>query len=437
MKFEDVRWRGFSKRVKLSEAIKACLVNMVRFPAEEVKLKDTSITSRILRENVLSKRSIPPFDRSAMDGYAVRTDDIVGASESNPLILNVTGEVKIGKVPTIRVEKGSAVKITTGAVIPDGADAVLKVEDTATLTRGGEVIEVLASIHPGKNIALAGEDIEEGKLVLKAGKRLQPVDRGFLLSAGVTEVKVSVIPSVAIFSTGNELVEAWETELVPGRIPDVNSINLYELCRKEGWNSRIIAILPDDEISLKEAMLKAASEYDVILLSGGTSVGEKDLIPALFNELGTLVFHGIAMRPGGPMSAAVIQDKAFFGLPGFPTATLVTFHFIVHPVIQSLLGMKNASSILTVPVKITRNVGSKLGRLDFLRVKLEKSNSGEILAIPIQIGGSGIMNSMVKSNGIVAISESSEGLKEGDIVEAFLVGVEGISSGLIKEKGSR
>ncbi|MFW9997709.1 MAG: gephyrin-like molybdotransferase Glp [Candidatus Odinarchaeota archaeon] len=436
MKYEDVRGKGFSRRIKLPEAIKACLDSMTGFPAEEINLRDmnTAITKRILREDIFARRTIPPFDRSAMDGYAVIAEDTVGASEGNPLILKVTGEVQIGQVPQVRVESGTAIKITTGAMIPEGANAVIMVEDTAKLAESNEEIEIYASVHPGKHIARAGEDVEKETIILKSGRRLKSVDRGFLLSAGVTRVKMSTVPSIAIFSTGNELVNAWETELEPGKIPDVNSVNLYELCMEEGWNPRMMGIVPDEEEVLRETILQASSNNDIILFSGGTSVGQKDLIPALFNELGKLVFHGIAMRPGGPVSAATIYEKIFFGLPGFPTATLISFHFVVRPVLLSLLGMERKSSVLTVPVRITRNVGSKLGRLDFLRIKIEKAASGELLAVPIQIGSSGIMRSMVAGNGIIPIPESSEGLKEGDVVEAIIVGVDQAFSDFVEEK---
>lgn len=422
MKFDDVRLKGFSKRIKLKKAINVCLNLFNRFPVEEVKLKNTSLSKRILAENIYAKRSIPPFDRSCMDGYAVRSADTIGASDNNPLLLEVIGELEIGEVPSVSVEPGTGIWIPTGGVMPDGADAVIMVEDTANIPEGGNNIEIYASTHPGKNVAPAGEDIENNTLLFRVGRRLKPVDRAFLLSAGVSTIKTSLTPTIAILSTGNELVEAWSPEIDLGKIPDVNSINLYELCKEEEWKPQIKGIIFDDESALKKAIQQAATESNVVLISGGSSVGEKDFIPSILNELGNLVFHGIAMRPGGPICAAQIDKSIVFGLPGFPSATIITFQFIVRPVILSLMGIdQEYYSPLTVQVRVVRNVGSTLGRLEFLRVRIEKTKSGELLAIPIQIGGSGILRSIVDGNGIIPIIESSEGLKKDDIVDAIII----------------
>jgi molybdopterin molybdotransferase len=414
--------KGFSNRIKLREAINLCLNSLNRFSVEEVKLKNTSLSKRILAENIYAKRSIPPFDRSCMDGYAVMSADTIGASENNPLLLEVIGKLEIGKVSLVSVEPGTCIWIPTGGVMPDGADAVIMVEDTAKIPEGGNNIEIYAGTHPGKNVAPAGEDIENDTLLFRVGRRLKPVDRAFLLSAGVSTIKTSLTPTIAILSTGNEIVEAWSPEIGFGKIPDVNSINLYELCKEEEWKPQIKGIIFDDESALKKAIQQAATECNVVLISGGSSVGEKDFIPSILNELGNLVFHGIAMRPGGPVCAAQIDKSIAFGLPGFPSATIIAFQFIVRPVILSLMGIDQEYSPLTVQVKVVRNVGSTLGRLEFLRVRIKKGKSGELLAIPIQIGGSGILRSIVDGNGIIPIVESSEGLKKDDIVEAIIIG---------------
>ncbi|MHA1227784.1 MAG: molybdopterin molybdotransferase MoeA, partial [Candidatus Hodarchaeales archaeon] len=427
MKFKDIRLKGFSKRIKLDKAVDLCIETFNRFSVEEIDIVQNSVSKRILAEDIYANRSIPPFDRAAMDGYVVKASDTVGASENNPLTLQVIGEIEIGQFPAKKIKQGTAIRIPTGGMVPEGADAVVMVEDTAIISQESNEIEVYASVHPGKNISFAGEDFKKNDLILRAGKRLDAVDRGFLLSAGVSKVKVSCVPKIAILSTGNELVTPWNQKLEPGKIPDVNSINLYEMCLKEGWKATILGIVPDIENSLRQAIEKAAKEYDVVLLSGGSSVGKKDFIPSLLNKLGTLVFHGIAMRPGGPICASLVNDKIAFGLPGFPTATLVAFQFVVKPVLLSLMGLDKSYQHLKLPVKVARNVGSKLGRLDFLRVRLERTSSGELQAIPIQIGGSGILRNMIEGTAIIAIPEASEGLKEGDIVEAIVWGYSPIS----------
>ncbi|MHA2113376.1 MAG: molybdopterin molybdotransferase MoeA, partial [Candidatus Hodarchaeales archaeon] len=305
-------------------------------------------------------------------------------------------------------------------ILPEGANAVVMLEDTSILPEKNNYLEIYSSVYPGKNVSPCGEDFHNNTLLLEAGRRLKAVDRAFILSSGNRIIRVSSIPSIGIISTGSELSEAWNEELPIGKIPDVNSINLKELCQEEGWNAEIIGIIPDEEDSLNNAIVNAASHYDIVILSGGSSVGERDFIPLLLNNLGNLIFHGIAMRPGGPVCSAKVGNSIIFGLPGFPTATLISFYFLIRPIILSLLGMENYTP-LKIKAKISRNVGSKLGRLDFLRVKIKQEKSGEYFALPIQIGGSGILRSIVYGDGLIIISESSEGLKDGDIVDVIIL----------------
>ncbi|MHA2225272.1 MAG: molybdopterin molybdotransferase MoeA [Candidatus Hodarchaeales archaeon] len=422
MKFDDVRNKGFRKRIKLHQAINTCITSFNKFPEELISLKTTSLNQKILAEDVYAKRSIPPFDRSAMDGYAVRANDTFGASENNPLALTIIDKLQIGQVPMTKVKEGTLIKIPTGGMMPEGADAVLMIEDTAFIYEGGKEIEIYASVHPGKNVAKAGEDFNINELLFRAGRLLKPIDRAFLLSAGVLEVKTSIVPKIAIFSTGNELVDAWTSDIAPGKIPDVNSLNLLEFCNEDGFEAEILGIISDNEQILRQVINDSTKDFDVILITGGSSVGEKDFIPKILNELGNLAFHGIAMRPGGPICASQIGNSIIFGLPGFPAASLIGYQFIVRPVIFALMGLNPKIKPLTVQARISRNVGSKLGRLDFLRVRLKRSSVGEFLAEPIQIGGSGLLRSIVNGNAVIPIPESSEGLKEGDIVETFVLG---------------
>jgi molybdenum cofactor synthesis domain-containing protein len=420
LNFIDVRSKGFTKRVKLKIAIEICLKEFSSFIDEEIDLKEVSPAKRILTTDVTAKRSIPPFNRSAMDGYALVASDTAGCSENNPVTLKILGKFEIGEIPNIKVVEGTTVRVSTGGILPEGANAVIMIEDTSILPEKNDYIEIYASIHPGKNVSPSGEDFHNNTLLFEAGRRLKAVDRAFILSSGNRIIKVSSVPSIGILSTGSELSEPWNVELPLGKIPDVNSINLQELCQEEGWNAEIIGIVPDEEELLKKAIVKAVSNYDVLILSGGSSVGERDYIPLLLNNLGKLIFHGIAMRPGGPVCSAKVGKSIIFGLPGFPTASLITFYFLIRPVLLSLLGMKNYTP-LTIQAKISRNVGSRLGRLDFLRVKIKKEESGGFSALPIQIGASGILSSLVHSDGLIMIPDSSEGLKEGDIVDVILL----------------
>lgn len=422
--FDDIRMKGFAKRITVKQAIDSCLEVFRQFLPETVSIKTTSLTNRILRQDIRSLRDVPPFNRSAVDGYAVIAKDTWGASENSPKILEIMGEIQIGSPSSLKLDSGKAIQIPTGGVVPEGADAVVMVEDTHIVTpenKSPRIIEVTQAIHPKKNVARAGEDLQANQVLLSKGRQLRAIDRAFLLSAGIQTVDVSPIPSIAIFSTGDELVEAWQMDILLGKVPDVNSVNLFEFCQEEGWNPNIRGILHDDKMILRNELLKATQKFDVILLSGGSSVGKRDFVPLLFDELGQLIFHGIAMRPGGPVTAAKIQHKVVFGLPGFPAATIIAYRSIVRPVILSLLGIDPNYTPITLEARITRNVGSKLGRLDFLRVMLKKTDKGEMLAKPMEIGGSGLLRSIVHGNGIVRISETSEGLKEGDLVDVIVL----------------
>ena len=219
--------------------------------------------------------------------------------------------------------------------------------------------------------------------------------------------------------TGDELVDPWKS-IEPGKIPEVNSFNLFDLCQDERWNPKILGIVKDQEDNLRETIQKAINEFDIVLINAGTSVGKKDFVPVILHELGEIIFHGLSMRPGGPVLCANVNNKIVFGIPGFPTASIVAFRFIIKPIIQSLTKLNKEKLNLTVPAIIARNVGSKVGRLDFLRVKLERDNDKNFIAVPIQIGGSGILKNIVDADGFIEIPESSEGLKEGDRVEVII-----------------
>jgi len=413
-----IQSKGFIKKIRLNEAIEIVLKNFDLFPSHEIKLQDYIIIDKILRIDIRSNRNVPSFNRSAMDGFAVRSKDTTLASHKNPVTLKVIDELNIGQKPNRRVEKGTAIKIPTGGVMPLEADAVVKIENTIPFSPSE--INIIKPIIATKNLSEVGEDIKKGRILFKAGHRFRIFDRGFLLSAGVEKVVVTKTPTLAILSTGDELVEPWKPKMEIGQVPEVNSINVFDSSLREGWKSKIIGIIPDNLETLKKAVQEALASYDVVLLSGGTSVGTKDYIPILFDELGELLFHGVSIRPGKPISAAKIQNKLVFGLPGYPVAALLTFQFIVKPVILSLMGLK-PSEIPTIKAKISIDVKSQLNRLDFLRVKLQKDSEQKFKAIPISISGSGVLSTIVEADGIVIIPEAVETLQKDDDVDVFLI----------------
>ncbi|MFW9928971.1 MAG: gephyrin-like molybdotransferase Glp [Candidatus Thorarchaeota archaeon] len=417
MAFDDVRLKGFSKTLKVNDAIQSAINAFKLFSVDNISLKNTLIQNKILREDIYANRSIPPFNRSAVDGYAIKAEDTFSASESNPLLLKVVDKINIGEESKVALEKGCVIQIPTGGVIPPRADAVVMIEDTNKVSQG--YIEVYSVLHPGKNVSKFGEDIKKDELIYQSGYKLRSIDRGFLLSAGINNINVCQTPSVAIIATGDELVEPWEN-ITPGKIPEINTTNLFDLCIDEGWNPTVCGIFKDEKNELQKIIIDSLNKYDVILVNAGTSVGKKDYIPIILNEMGTILFHGVSMRPGSPIMCAKVQDKLIFGIPGFPTAAIISFRFIIVPIIRSLMGMKNPFSSTTVRAVLSRNVGSKLGRIDYLRVKLSMLENGEYQAIPIQIGGSGILKNIVEAHGFIPVPESSEGLKEGDIVDVVL-----------------
>ncbi|MHA2175177.1 MAG: molybdopterin molybdotransferase MoeA [Candidatus Hodarchaeales archaeon] len=414
----DVRSQGFIKKIYLKDAIEIIQKNFELFPSHEIKLKDQIIVDKILRIDIQSSRNVPFFSRSAMDGFAVRAEDTVSASSENPVTLEVINEQKIGHQPKTKVEKGTAVKIPTGGVMPQGANAVIKIEDIIPITPFR--IKIITPIAVMKNVSEVGEDIKKGRVLFKSGYRFRIFDKGFLLSAGIEKIVVTKTPTLAILSTGDELVQPWKSKLEIGQVPDVNSANIFELSLSEGWKPKFIGIIPDKFETLKSAIQKAVTNYDVVLLSGGTSVGTKDYVPRIFDELGELLFHGVSIRPGKPISAAKIQNKLVFGLPGYPVAALLTFQFIVKPAILSLLGLKD-SDIPTIKARISTEINSQLNRLDFLRVRLHKTSDQEVQAIPISISGSGVLSTIIEADGIVIIPESVEILQKDEVVEVILI----------------
>ena len=418
MTFKDIRLKGFGKRISLHAAIVQTIDSFKIFPKEVLFLPTNTINKKILREDLIAKRSIPPFDRSIKDGFSVSSDDIIGASRENPVVLKVIDEIKIGNISKRELDQGTCIQIPTGGDVPSNCDSIVMIENTSWVS--DEEIEVYKETSIGENISRKGTDINKGEIIFQKGRKLSALDRGHLLAAGIKNVKISHTPSVAIIASGDELVSPWNT-INPGEIPEVNTINIFDLCLKEGWEPNIIGIIPDQKDRLQQTIIEAISYHDIVLVSGGTSVGKKDYIPIIFDELGEVIWHGVAIRPGGPTSSAKINYKIAFGLPGFPTSTFISFNFIVKPIINSLMGLNPLYNNITLRAKILEDYYSPLGRHDFLRVNLQRNESGEMEAQPITVGGSGLLRNVVRANGIVQISESVEIIKAGEYVDVTLI----------------
>ena len=404
--------RGFGEYTRLDDALKIVLSEVRQIRSEVVRFDRAA--GRVLAADVVSKVDVPPFDRAAVDGYAVRAADTFGASELKPIKLRVVGSVDIGVITKLRVRRGEAIKIMTGAPMPSGANAALMVEHTRAK---GNDIEVLTPLTPGKNVSARGEDVRAGEVVLKRGRLLRPQDVGMLASTGNLRVQVARRPRVAILATGSELRRP-EKSLKPAQIADTNSYSLAAAVESCGGIPRRLGIVPDKPRILRRKLRKAI-EYDMVLISGGSSVGEHDIVPDIIGELGKLRLHGIAIRPGGPTAFGVVRGKPVFGLAGFPVAALVAFDMLVRPALRHMQGLPADRGYPRVRARLARKISSTLGRADVVRVAV-RSEAGELWAEPIRVTGSGILSSATRADGFIIVPEDVEGLEENRIVEVEL-----------------
>ncbi|MBO8137093.1 MAG: molybdopterin molybdenumtransferase MoeA [Desulfotomaculum sp.] len=375
-----------------------------------------SALGRVLAADVKACEDVPGFHRSTMDGYAVKAQNTFGASETLPAYLDVVGQVQMGASPGGKIKDGEAWAISTGGMLPEGADAVVMVEYTEKLD--DKTIGVIKPAAPGENVVRKAEDVPAGAVVLKAGHLIRPQDLGILAAAGVTGVPVLPRYKVGIVSTGDELVEPADVP-GPGQVRDINSYTLYGLVQQAGGIPNLYGIAKDNFDVLKEKMSKALVENDIVLVSGGSSVGTRDVSAGVINELGQpgVLFHGINIKPGKPTIGAVVNGKPVFGLPGHPVSAMVVYNLLVNPLVRWGSYQNEGQNIL-VRAKITRNMRSAAGREDFLRVRVYV-DKGELYAEPV-LGKSGLISTMVKADGIARIPESREGVEVGEYVEVQL-----------------
>ncbi len=398
------RWRGFREYLRVEEALRLVLSSSGRLGPEEIPLEEAC--GRVLFDDLLSPTDFPPFDRSAVDGYAVRASDTFGAGENSPRRLRVVKG---------RVGPGKAVEVMTGRPLPQGADAVVMVEHTR---RRGREIEVLTPVTPGKNVSARGEDVKRGERVLEGGRRLGPQEVGMLACLGMKKVRVFRRPRVSILSTGSELREPGE-RLGRGEIPDINSYSLACAVRSCGALPLGLGRCPDERGELERRLEEGTRKGDVVLISGGSSVGKEDLAPELVGEKGELVFHGVNLRPGGPTAFGRVGGKPVFCLPGFPAACLISCTFLVRPLLRSMQGLPPDRGLRKVEARLSRKVASSLGRVDVVRVRLVE-RGGERWAEPLRVTGSGILSSLTASDGFFLVPEDTEVVEEGERVEVEL-----------------
>jgi molybdopterin molybdotransferase len=408
----DVRMKGFAQRADVEEVERFLAGAAAALPAEAVEL--AYCAGRVLAGDLRAQVDMPAFARSAMDGYAVRGEDTFGASEYDPVTLERIGLALPGRPFPGRLGSRQAVRIMTGAPLPAGADAVVMAE---VCREADGRVEVRDAVAPRKHVGAVGEDIVAGSVVLRAGRRLRPQDVGLLASIGVAGADCVRRPRVRLVITGDEL-------LPPGsrpqgaRIVDSNSPMLAALVARDGGELLPHEILPDDAGRIRAEL--ARDDADVVLVSGGSSVGQEDHAPRLVDELGALDFHGIAMRPSSPAGLGRIGGRWIFLLPGNPVSCLCAYDFFAGPTIRALGGRSRDWPHRRVRLPLARKIASMVGRVDYVRVAVEKGR-----VEPLATSGASILSSTVRADGFVIVPREREGMPDGASVEVLLYDEQG------------
>jgi len=399
---------------------------------ETIPLTDS--LGRILAKDIAASEDIPPFDRSTVDGYALFASDTFGSCESLPAMLEVVEEIPMGKLPEKNLSPGQAVRIPTGGMLPPGADACVMMEHTDLLDE--RTVLVKRPVAPGENVIHKGEDMSKGEILLKRGRVLRPFEIGALAALGFINVPVTRRPVVAVLSTGDEIVPPDKTP-GPGQIRDINTYSLSALIKALGSKPLSLGISVDVYEEIKRHVEQGLQKADLVVVSGGTSVGTRDLVLRVFSDLRPpgVIVHGVAVKPGKPVILGVCRGKPVFGLPGHPVSALTSFHLFVKPILTCLYEVSLASGTAkdfsieeistemdvyspfqerSVTATLSKNIASVPGRQDHVRVRLRRED-GILWADPV-LGKSGLISTMVRSHGEIIICAESEGLKKGNAV---------------------
>jgi molybdopterin molybdotransferase len=402
-------------QVKTSTEILRIIRTMPRLPLEKVALSEG--LNRVLGEDLYSPEDLPHFPRATMDGYAVRAKDTFGASESVPALLTLDGEIAMGQEAKEAIIPGHCYRIATGGMLPPGADAVAMIEHSQVLDQ--KTIEIFKPVSPLDYVVQIGEDIKKDDLVLPAGQRLRPQDLGILAGLGITKLPVYQQPRVAIISTGDEIVGVKEHPPT-GFIRDINSVTLSALSAQSGAFPVFLGRTKDQFNQLKSLLQQGLDQAQVLLISGGSSVGSRDYTLEVINsfEGAEILAHGISISPGKPTILARIGGKILWGLPGHVVSAMIVFSLFVKPCLNHLEGIQVDRPFLGLKAQLSRNVASAQGREEYIRVSLQKGKQGWNAA-PI-LGKSGIISTMVRADGLIRIDQNCEGLEKGEWVEVLL-----------------
>jgi molybdopterin molybdotransferase len=407
----------FFFKVKTVEEVLEFIQGFETVSEERVSLQNSF--SRVLSRDILSPEDLPGFQRSSVDGYAIKAGDSFGASESLPAFLEMAGEIGMGSPPSFQVKQGQAAKIATGGMLPEGADSVVMVEYCHALDE--KTIEVSKAGSPQENVILPDDDFKKGSLVLSKGRRLRPQDVGILAGLGFNEIGVYQRPKVAIISTGDEVVPINEKPR-PGEVRDVNTYTLSSFCHQERAVPELIGLCRDNFEQLRKMIQDGLQRADAVWISGGSSVGTRDLTLRVFESFEgmEILVHGISISPGKPTIIARRGRQIIFGLPGHTASAMVVAEVFLAPFLSRLSGEKGSAveDYQVIRARLSRNIESASGRDDFIRVKLVKGD-GEWIAEPL-FGKSGLISTLVEADGLLRIGRNAEGLYQDQMVEVMV-----------------
>ena len=415
------RGRPFRALVSLEEALERVLSRVGPVDRTETVPIDEAL-DRVLARDIEATMDVPGFERSAMDGYAVRAEDTYGATDMEPVMLQPVGTVHAGEVPPGAVGKGECMYVATGAMRPEGADSVVMVEYTEEVdvgsgtgagTGAGTGTMIRRAVHPGENVSRRDADIKEGTVPLRAGARLGASRIGTAAALGVSELEVYARPVVAIAGTGNEVRPLGE-ELGPGQVYDINTHTISAAVRGLGGTPMVLGLVRDSHEALTEAMDKALAMADVAVFTGGSSVGERDLLVDVFGERGEVLFHGVQVKPGKPVLAVDCGGKLVFGLPGYPTSCLSSGMLFLEPVLAKM-GRRPQVTPVAVEARLGRRVVSTIGRTHFLTVRLEDGTAHPAFK------ESGAITSMAEADGYVIIPSNVDLMEKDEQVEVHML----------------
>lgn len=399
--------KTFRLLVSLEEALQKVYSKISQVErVEEANLDDA--VGRVSAENVKAPFDVPAFDRSAMDGYCVRAEDVYGASQFKPVRLRIIDSIGVDEAPRKPVGVKECIQVATGSIIPEGGNAVVMYEHTE---REGDEVLVYRPVYPWENVSKRGSDIPAGKEIIKNGDYLDASKIGVLAALGISRVKIYEKPTILIIPTGSELARVGENRSAT-QIYDINSHTLAAVIRENGGIPILHDIVPDDEEKIEKALEKG-SEKDLIVITGGSSVGTKDVIYDLLSRRGEVLFHGVQVKPGKPTVGAVFRGKVVLAMPGHPTSCLSNAYLFLRPVLRRIARLPE-TSLRTVKARLSKRVVSTLGRRFFLTVRLRNGEAEPVFK------ESSAITSMAEADGYIVIPENADTVEKGDWVEVYL-----------------